>query len=93
VLLLKILGGVAALGLGIYLGLAGHYRPDPAEIERALTGEGRTRRARRHFTPLGWLRKNEERSSHVRRRRAPTGMFNLYSPESKPESKKESKKD
>jgi hypothetical protein len=83
VLLLKILGGLAALGLGIYLGLAGQYRPDPDEIERALTGEGRPRRAKRHFTPLGWLRKNEERSSHVRRRRAPTGRFNLYSPESK----------
>ena len=82
-LLLKILGGLAALGLGIYLGLAGQYRPNPDEIERALLGQGRTRRAKRHFTLLGWLRKNDERSSHVRRRRAPTGRFNLYSPGSK----------
>jgi hypothetical protein len=82
-LFLKILGGLAALGLGIYLGLAGQYRPDSDTIDRALVGQGRTRRAKRHFTPLGWLRQNEERSSHIRRRRAPTGRFNLYSPDSK----------
>jgi hypothetical protein len=84
-LFLKILGGLAALGLGIYLGLAGQYRADPQEVERALSGQGRTRRAKRHFTPLGWLRRNEERSSHVRRRRAPKGRFNLYSPDSRKE--------
>ena len=82
-LFLKILGGIAALGLGLYLGLAGRYRADPQEIDRALSGRGSTRRAKRHFTPLGWLRKTDERSSHLRRRRAPTGRFNLYSPESK----------
>ena len=82
-LFLKILGGLAALGLGLYLGLAGQYRADPHEIERALSGKGSIRRAKRHFTPLGWLRRNEERSSHIRRRRAPAGRFNLYSPESK----------
>ena len=84
-LFLKILGGLAALGLGIYLGLAGHYRPDFNEIDRALSGQGKTKRAKRHFTPLGWLRKSEERSSHIRRRRAPTGRFDLYSPDSKKE--------
>jgi hypothetical protein len=83
VLFLKLLGGIAALGLGIYLGLAGQFRADPREIDRALSGQGSTRRAKRHFTPLGWLRKTDERSSHLRRRRAPTGRFNLYSPESK----------
>ena len=82
-LFLKILGGLAALALGIYLGLAGQYRPDFDEIDRALSGQGKTKRARRHFTPLGWLRKSEERSSHVRRRRAPSGRFDLYSPDSK----------
>jgi len=84
-LFLKILGGLAALALGIYLGLAGQYRPDFHEIDRALSGQGKTKRAKRHFTPLGWLRKSEERSSHIRRRRGPTGRFNLYSPDSKKE--------
>ena len=83
-LFLKILGGILALGLGLYWGGAGQYRPDPAEIDEALTEGGVTKRAKRHFTPLGWLRQNQERSSHLRRRTrgASTRRFNLISPES-----------
>ncbi len=82
-LFLKILGGVLALGMGIYWGLSGEYRPDPEEIDRALEGGRRSRRAKRHFTPLGWLRKNEERSSRARRRTrgASTTRFNLSAPD------------
>jgi hypothetical protein len=83
-LFLKILGGLLALGLGLYWGGAGHYRPDPDEIDHALTDGGVSKRAKRHFTPLGWLRQSQERSSHVRRRTrgASTRRFNLISPES-----------
>jgi hypothetical protein len=37
VLFLKILGALLALGLGLYLGGAGQYRPDHDEIDKALT--------------------------------------------------------
>ncbi len=85
VLFLKILGGVAALGIGLYLGSAGRYRPDPEEIDKALDEGGYSRKTRTHFTPLGWLRNTQQRSSHLRRRSrgASTGLFNLSSPDSK----------
>ena len=85
ILFLKIVGGILALGLGLYLGGAGHYRPDPEEIDQALLSEGRSRKAKRHFTPLGWLRQNQERSSRLRRRTrgASDRRFNLSAPESK----------
>ena len=84
-LFLKILGGLLALGIGLYMGSAGRYRPDAEEIEKALSGGGRSKRAKRHFTPLGWLRKTQERSSSIRRRSrgAPTGRFTLIAPASK----------
>lgn len=84
-LFLKILGGVLALGLGLYLGGAGQYRPDPEEIDQALGSTGHTKRSKRHFTPLGWLRQNQERSSHIRRRTRGTSgrRFNLSAPESR----------
>jgi hypothetical protein len=87
VLFLKILGGVLALGIGFYFGSAGRYRPDPDEIEKALSEGGRTRKVKRHFTPLGWLRQNQERGSHLRRRSrgASSGRFNLIAPDSKKE--------
>ncbi|NNM03495.1 MAG: hypothetical protein HKO65_00210 [Gemmatimonadetes bacterium] len=84
-LFLKILGGLLALGIGLYMGSAGRYRPDPDEIDKALTEGGYSRRAKTHFTPLGWLRNTQQRSSHVRRRSrgGPKGLFNLSSPDSK----------
>lgn len=87
-LFLKILGGLLALALGLYLGGAGQYRPDHDEIEKALTSDGTSKKAKRHFTPLGgWLRQMEERSSHLRRRTrgAPNRRFNLSAPDSKRE--------
>lgn len=82
---LKILGGILALGLGLYLGGAGQYRADPEEIDKALSDGGVSRKAKRHFTPLGWLRNTQERSSHLRRRTrgASPGRFKLTSPDSK----------
>ncbi|MGW8266807.1 MAG: hypothetical protein ACWGSQ_10585 [Longimicrobiales bacterium] len=80
-LLLKVLGALAALGIGIYLGMAGQYRPDPEEMDQALGPGGRTRRVRRRFTLFGWLRIPEERSSHRWRRRASDRRFDLIAPD------------
>jgi hypothetical protein len=83
VLFLKILGGILALAVGIYLGSAGRYRADPEEIEKALSEGGRTRKVKRHFTLFGWLRQNQERSSRVRRRSrgASSRRFDLIAPD------------
>lgn len=84
-LFLKILGGLLALGIGLYLGSTGRYRPDPEEIDKALSGGGVSKRAKRHFTLLGWLRQTQERSSRIRRRSRGTSSsrFNLIAPDSK----------
>jgi hypothetical protein len=85
-LAVKILAGLLALALGLYLGGAGRYRPDHEEIDKALQSEGTSKRTKRHFTLLGgWLRQMEERGSHfhLRTRGAPNRRFNLYSPDSK----------
>jgi hypothetical protein len=68
-LLLKILGAVAALLLGIWLGLPGRYTQSREDIERAMDrGGARRNLTKRHFTPLDWFRK-EERGSQKRRQR------------------------
>lgn len=86
-LFLKILAAVLALAIGLYLGGAGQYRPDHDEIDKALSGGGRTKKTKRHFTPLGWLRQTQERSSHIRRRArgVSTRRFDLSLPDSKNE--------
>ena len=78
-LTLKILGAVLALGIGIWLGLPGRYTQTEEEIERTMeSGLGRTRKVKRHFTPLAWFkRKASARSSGPQRRRG----FNLESPD------------
>ncbi len=63
ILFLKILGGVLALALGIYLGL-GEFRQTPEEIEARL-GTGRRRKAKRHFIWLNYL-KADKRASERR---------------------------
>ena len=79
VLILKILGGVAAVALGVWLGLPGRYEPDLEEIERTMeSGTGRTRKVKRRFTPFAWLqRKPSARKSAPDRRRG----FNLEPPD------------
>ena len=84
-LFLKILGGVLALGIGLYMGSVGRYRSDPEELDKALSEGGRSRKVKQRFTPLGWLRQNQERSSHIRRRSRGTSSrrFDLIPPGSK----------
>ena len=63
-LVLKILGGLAALAVGIWLGLPGRYERRYDDIEQALdTPGGRTRKAKRHFTPLAWIQRKIDVSS------------------------------
>ncbi|MFC1791189.1 hypothetical protein ACFL0I_01825 [Gemmatimonadota bacterium] len=73
-LFLKILGGIVALGIGLYLGGSGQYRQKPEEVEKALDGEGKTWKVKRHYTWLGWLRK-DERASQRRLRGSPRKPF------------------
>ncbi|MFC1661291.1 hypothetical protein ACFL3S_07565 [Gemmatimonadota bacterium] len=67
VLFLKIVGGILALAIGVYLGWSGQFRQTPEELDKALGMSGRTRKVKRQFTPLDWLRK-DQRGSHRRRR-------------------------
>lgn len=80
-LVLKIAGAVLALGIGLYLGMAGQYRPDPRELDDALGPGGRTRKVKRRFTLFGWMRMPEERSSHRRRRRSSGRHFDFIPPD------------
>ena len=67
ILFLKILGGMAALALGIFLG-GGRYTQSQEEIEYRLGG-GKPRRSKRHFMWLDMLR-TDQRGSDRRRTRA-----------------------
>lgn len=79
-LLLKILLGLAALALGIWLGLPGRYVQTPDELNKAMErGGARRNTVKRHFTPLDWFRK-EQKGSHRRRQRR---HFRTAAPEDK----------
>jgi hypothetical protein len=63
-LFLQILGAVAALALGIWLGLPGRYEGRREDIERAMdTPGGSSRKVRRVFTPLAWIQRKIDVSS------------------------------
>lgn len=71
-LLLKILGGVLALLLGIKLGMPARYeRRSDAELDRLLEhGRGTGYKAKKRYTFIDWLH-NEVRGSHRRTGRSP----------------------
>ena len=81
-LFLKILAGVVAIGVGVYLGRPRRYDRSQDEVERALQSN-RTRRqwTKRHFTPLDMLRKSSRGSV---RRRAEQGRFQTVAPKRPP---------
>ena len=66
ILFLKILGGIAALALGIFLG-GGHYTQSQEEIDVRM-GSGKPRRAKRHFMWLNYFRTDERASTRGRTR-------------------------
>jgi hypothetical protein len=78
-LVLKIVGAVLALAVGIWLGLPGRYSQSTQDLERTMdSGLGRTRKVKRHFTPFAWMqRKAPARSRRPQARRG----FRLESPD------------
>lgn len=79
VLILKILGGLLALALGVYLGW-GRYSQTPDEIAQAM-GHGKPRKAKRHFMWLNYMKTTERASS----RRAQRRYFETATPRTKDE--------
>ena len=75
-LILKILGGVLALGIGIYMGRPGKFEQTPEQIEESLGVRRASRKAQRYFTPLDWL-KAKPRPSDTRRNQATRDPFKL----------------
>ncbi|MGD8320145.1 MAG: hypothetical protein PVJ02_06815 [Gemmatimonadota bacterium] len=79
-LTIKILVALAALGLGIWLGLPGRYDQTLEDIEQNMErGARHHRKVKRHFTPLAWIQRQvsaRSRRGHTRRR-----GFHLESPE------------
>ncbi len=67
VFFLKVLGGLAALGLGLYLG-GGSNTQTPEEMA-ARFGNGTPRKAKRHFMWLDYLKPTPTASQRRRERR------------------------
>ncbi len=79
-MLIKIILGIAALGLGIWLGLPGRYEQNDRDIERAMDqGGARRNSVRKVFTPLDWFSRSKRGSA---RRREPS-RFSTAAPRSK----------
>ncbi|MEX0980138.1 MAG: hypothetical protein WDZ89_03530 [Gemmatimonadota bacterium] len=74
---IKILGAVAALCFGLYLGMARDYTQPMEEIDELLGTENKRKSARKHFTFLNLLQKKAERGSKRRRHRAPRKPFKM----------------
>ena len=69
-LTLQIIGAVAALFLGFWLGLPGRYTQDQDDIERAMDrGGARRNTVKRRFTLINWFSKDRMGSDRRRVRR------------------------
>jgi hypothetical protein len=77
VLTIKIIGGLAALAFGLYLGMAREFDQSLDEIDERLGQKNERKTARKHFTFLGFLQKKSERGSDRRRRAARRSPFKL----------------
>jgi hypothetical protein len=59
-LLVKIVGGLVALALGIWLGMPGRYTQTPDEVNELLDNpRRRSNKAKRHFTPMAWMQRRK----------------------------------
>lgn len=75
-----ILAGLAAVGLGIWLGLPGRFEQSSEDIDRLMDrGGSRRRQVKRTFTPLDLWRKDERGSE--RRRAEGRHHFRTAAPE------------
>lgn len=69
-MLLKVVLGILALGLGIWLGLPGRFEQSTEELEKLMErGGSKRRKVKRHFIAIDRFRKDELASD---RRRAET---------------------
>ncbi|CAN5680744.1 hypothetical protein BH23GEM11_BH23GEM11_21020 [soil metagenome] len=76
--LLAILGMIAALAFGLYLGMPTRYQADWDEIDDALSDENRERqKVERKTTFLTLMQRNMMRGSHRRRSRGGRRPFQL----------------
>lgn len=66
--ILKLIGAILALFLGVYLGM-GRFEQSNEELDKALGEDSGPRRVRRHFMFLDLGRKTLTRGSDVRRTR------------------------
>ena len=84
ILFLQILGGLGAVGLGIFLG-AGRYTQTQQEIDVRMGG-GKPRKAKRHFMWLDFLKANERGSD---RRRTRSHFKTAVARDKRPESNRD----
>ncbi len=57
--ILMVLGGVVALGFGVWVGMPGRYTQTPDDIDSImLSGVGRRRKTKPRFTPLAWMQRS-----------------------------------
>lgn len=81
-LFLMILGGVAALALGFWLGF-GQYNQSQSELERRLGEKGQRRKAKRHYMWVSYLLPGAKESE--RKKRGRSGRFHTVAPERRSE--------
>jgi len=77
-LVLKIVVAVAAVGLGVWLGLPGRYDQSLEDLERNMEMGRDTQRVQRHFTPLAWLQRKATARGVLRK---PRQAFRMERPE------------
>lgn len=66
-MLIKILLGVAALAIGIWLGLPGRFEQSSEELEQLMArGGSKRRKVKRHFIAIDRFRKDELASDRRR---------------------------
>ena len=75
--MLKILGGLAALAFGLWLGRPGRYERPQIEVDQALDRSGPRQYTKRVFTPLDLLKKTAKSSAR--------SGFSLKDPDAKPD--------
>ena len=72
-MIILVLGGLVALGVGIWLGMPGDTRATEREIEQAILedrGGGPSKRVKRQFMAVEWLMRRGKQSQ-VRKSRQP----------------------
>ena len=82
-IVIKILIGIAALGLGIWLGLPGRYEQTVDELDESLgSAQRRTKHKKRAVNPLAWVQR-KTRQSELRTRGQRGREIRLESPDPK----------